>query len=124
MSRSLRGEALYGMGWYARRNGDRAILSLPTGMWDTGDELHPISIAEFHRLREEPDSIREVRRRCEQGPYDEGWWAAREGKCIVYLRRDRFPDERPFEIPFSAFERLGEAEAFDEIYREYRANHV
>jgi hypothetical protein len=98
---------------------------MPIGMWDTGDVLYPISIAEFHRLREDPDSIHELHRRCEKGPYEEGWSAERNPKCIVYLWGDRFPDKRGFEIPLSAFERLGEEPgAFDEIYRDFHANHI
>ena len=110
------------MGWYARRNGDRAVLEMPTGPYDTGDELYPISVAEFHRLREEPDGLDELLRHCKNGLNDHGWWAERNLKCIVYLRGDRFPGKRAFEISVFSFERLGEAASFEEIYREYHAN--
>jgi hypothetical protein len=113
-----------GMGWVAERMGDRITASVPTGKWFEGELIYDISAADFERLRSEPEAFCEIHRSYNEVRGD-GWTAQRDRICVIYLRPSHFPDNRRFEIPNEAFERLRDEPArFVEIYSAFRTNHV
>jgi hypothetical protein len=115
---------LRGMGWVARRWGERTTASVPTGKWDQGELFYDISAADFAQLRVDPATFSEMHRKYNwvSGP---GWSAQREDVCVVYLLPSHFPDNRRFKIPNDAFERLrDDPSRFDEIYAAFRTDYV
>ncbi len=117
-------ETLRGMGWVAERNNSRTTASVPTGKWDTGEFTFKISDEDFERLRTDPGSFGQLFRKYNEIRGD-GWTAQREEICIVYLRPDRFPDNRRFGIPHEAFERLyRDPGLFEELYSTHHTNYV
>jgi hypothetical protein len=117
-------QTLSGMGWVAERDGGRTTASVPTGKWDTGEFTFDISNEDFERLRTDPGSFNLLFKKYNEIKGD-SWTAQREEICIVYLRPDRFPDNRRFAIPHEAFERLQrDPGLFEELYSTYHTNYV
>ena len=115
---------LRGMGWVAERNGGASTASVPTGMCDTGEFTFEISNEDFERLRTDPDSFGQLYKKYNEIKGD-GWTAQREEICIVYLRPERFPDNRRFGIPHEDFERLcRDPGLFEELYSTHHTNYV
>ena len=116
---------LWGQGWVAERGAGQATVSMPTGMWDSGEMSFPISESDFDLLRADPGRIQEVFRRYNWIEGD-GWTVQREDKCIVYLDRARYGDDNArFVMPHAKFDELKrDPGLFDEIYREFRDNRI
>ena len=112
------------MGWFAERAGERATASVPTGQWNQGELVYEISLAEFDRLKLVPGAFHAIHRRHNEVRGD-GWVVQRDDKCVAFLDRARFADNRRFAIPNEAFERLrADPTLFDEIHRAHGADYV
>ncbi len=117
-------QTLSGMGWVAERNDSGTTASVPTGKWDTGEFTFAISQEDFEHLRTDPGSFSQLFKKYNEIKGD-GWTAQREEICIVYLRPERFADNRRFAIPHDAFERLYRDPAlFGELYATHHTNYV